>query len=217
MKTRGFILTMDTMVALMLAAGFIVAIMYLVTMPQKENESLLYSLGGDFLAVSDNDGTLLAALLGNTTPVNSLLKSMPNNICMNLSLLDTSGNVLFSNSTGCREPTRYVLVKRTIVNATTDYTARLRIWYGVSNYGGTRTTAAPTTTSISTTTTIGPRLEIEWVTPTVNADHIQNTTIEYKVLVCCRDKDCGTVITTLDPQPAKACCEKEDNNFPYRR
>jgi hypothetical protein len=140
MKGKGFVMTMDAMVAMMLAGAFIVAILYFVTMPQQLSEEYLYSFGGDFLTVADKDGSMLAALSGNRTPINDFLKTMPRNVCFNLTLYDRTGGALFSNATGCQEPARYVIIKRTIVNATDEYPARLRVWYAGAGRGTAQTT-----------------------------------------------------------------------------
>jgi hypothetical protein len=125
---KGFVLTLDSMLALVTAAAFVTAIMYFVTAPTVDTGKQLYGVADDFLTVADRDGGLTEAVLGNSTRLSTFLKEMPVNLCVNVTVYNRSGGVLFSNSTDCPTPHRFVIAKRTIVNNTSDYMAKARVW-----------------------------------------------------------------------------------------
>ena len=126
---KGFVLTMDAMVALILAAIFFTMIMYFVTAPKIKTEEYLYMVGGDFLTVADKEGSILSAVAGNTAAVDDFIDMMPDNICINLTVTNSSGYLFYKNDNGCKQSTKHVLVGRTIVNSTDDYIANVRVWY----------------------------------------------------------------------------------------
>jgi hypothetical protein len=126
---KGFVLTLDVMAAILIAVVFTTSMMYFVTQPKLKTDEYLYMVSQDFLTVADRDGSLLSAVCGDADSINEFLDDIPANMCLNLTVVDEGANVVFDNSTGCGEPTRHVMGKRTIVNATQAYTARLRVWY----------------------------------------------------------------------------------------
>jgi len=129
MKSKGFILTMDVMVALVVAAVLIVMIMYFVSAPKLDTQGYLYSVCDDFLTVAGKDGSLAAAANGDVGQVDGFLYSMPGNLCLNLTISNAGGYVVHSNSSVCPSPVRFVLCKRTIVNYTNGYVTKLGVWY----------------------------------------------------------------------------------------
>jgi len=126
---RGFVLTMDAMLALIVAAVFIATIIYYVNAPRLETEEYLYMTGGDFLAVADKDGSMLSAMEGRGSQLTDSIAEMPDNICINLTITDEAGARVTGAETGCKAPGRYVVSKRTIVNNTRIYVASARVWY----------------------------------------------------------------------------------------
>jgi len=128
MKGRGFVLTMDSMVALVMATVFIVAILHFASTPTIQADDYMFSFAGDVLAVADKDGSILHALSGDSTSIGELMDSASENMCLNLTVTDSLDKRVYTRSTGCGEPARYVTAKRTIVNNTSDYTAELRVW-----------------------------------------------------------------------------------------
>ncbi len=125
---KGFILTMDAMVALMVGAVLVTGILYFVTRPSHDTGEQMYAAAADFLAVGDKEGSIVDALNGRPGDVSELMYSMPHNLCLNLTVVNASGQVFYSNSSGCNESYSYVMAKRIIVNGTDYYTARARVW-----------------------------------------------------------------------------------------
>ncbi|MFH0861519.1 MAG: hypothetical protein V1875_00680 [Candidatus Altiarchaeota archaeon] len=126
---KGFVLTIDAMLALIAATVFIAVIMYYLNAPRLETEEYLYLAGGDFLAVSDVDGSILTALEGDGSPLADSIAYLPDNICVNITVDDALGGRVFGAETGCGAPDRYVVSRRTIVNNTRIYVASARVWY----------------------------------------------------------------------------------------
>jgi hypothetical protein len=126
---KGFFLTMDSMLALLVAAAFITSILYFVTAPALKTDEYLYAAGGDILAVADAEGSLEAALSGDAVPLEGLVSSLPPNLCVSLTVVNSSGGSVLAQDSGCGEPSRYVMSKRAVLNGTMPYTARARVWY----------------------------------------------------------------------------------------
>ncbi|MFH1055428.1 MAG: hypothetical protein V1744_04970, partial [Candidatus Altiarchaeota archaeon] len=83
----------------------------------------------DFLTVAEKDGSIGAALEGDSTSLGQFIDEMPNNLCLNITVVNESSGVLYSGASGCPEPVKYVIGRRTIVNNTVNYMAKLRVWY----------------------------------------------------------------------------------------
>ena len=127
---RGFVLTMDVIVALVIASFLFSTIMFFMSRPRPKSQEYLYSLALDFLTVADKDGSILEAVDGDPGRINEYLFDVQSsNLCLNLTVLDAAGAGVFSNSTGCPPPIRQVIGKRTVVNNSRNYVARLRVWY----------------------------------------------------------------------------------------
>jgi hypothetical protein len=126
---RGFILTLDVMIAIVLAAVLSSLILSLSMNQGISVEGFLYSLGNDFLAVGDKEGSLSDALSGSPERLNSLVDSMPGNICVNVSVIEQGGSVTYSKWTDCDYPGEYVVAKRTIVDSGGYHMASIRVWY----------------------------------------------------------------------------------------
>jgi hypothetical protein len=126
---RGIVLTIDAMVALIVAAAFIAAIMYFVTEPGLKTDEYLYNVGGDFLAVADKGGGIVAAMDGDPSRLSEFMDAIPDNICLNLTVTNVSGSVLLRRDNGCQGPAKYVIAKRTVVNNTRNYVCGVKAWY----------------------------------------------------------------------------------------
>jgi hypothetical protein len=128
MKSGGFVLTLDVTVALIVAAFLITMILYFVSAPKLDTQGYLYSVCDDFLAVAAKDGSLQAATSGDVGQADGFLHSMPDNLCLNLTISDAGGVSVYERSS-CPIMGNFVICKRTLVNGTNDYVSKLRVWY----------------------------------------------------------------------------------------
>jgi hypothetical protein len=119
---------MDVMLALIMAVAFIVATLYLVTTPKLETEEYLYKVGTDVLTIADKDGSLRGAVSGDPQGANELLYSMPSSLCLNLTITSPNDAIVYSENTGCPDHYKQVIVRRTVMNNTGQFIAKLRIW-----------------------------------------------------------------------------------------
>ena len=126
---KGFVLTLDAMVALILAAIFFSTIMYLTTAPKQKNDEYLFAAAQDILTVSDKDGSLTKAASGDILAVDEYIKTMPDNLCVSLTIANSTGETLFTDGNGCPEPTKYIIARRTVTNGTDRHIAKARVWY----------------------------------------------------------------------------------------
>ena len=125
---KGFVLTIDTMLALVVATLFITMIVYFVTTPKLKTQEYLYSVGGDFLAVLEKDGSLVAAVNGHPAGVEYLIGAVPANLCLNITITNATDHRVYSGG-GCPEAAKYVIAKRTLINGSDFYVVKARVWY----------------------------------------------------------------------------------------
>ena len=83
---KGFVLTMDAMLALIVAAVFIATIIYYINAPKLETEEYLYMAGGDFLAVADKDGAIVSAMEGQGSRLTDSIAELPGNLCRSFAM-----------------------------------------------------------------------------------------------------------------------------------
>lgn len=126
---RGFILTLDAMLALFIATMMVMVILEMSQEPDIRTEDYLYSFAVDFLTVAEKDESLRDVLRGNSTRLNSMLYGNPDNMCLNVTILDDDLNVVFSNQTQCGPAESAVHFKRSFPYGTDFYVAELEVWY----------------------------------------------------------------------------------------
>jgi len=129
MSTKGIVLTLDSILALVIAASMIVVMLNMTESPEYTSKDYLYSYMVDFLTVAEKDLTLRKVVEGNNTPANDFLHSQPDNLCFNLSIYDEQGNMVYTNSTDCSDKGWNVMVKRSFLEKTSFYMAELKGWY----------------------------------------------------------------------------------------
>jgi hypothetical protein len=128
MKNLGFILTLDVMVALIVAAVLITMILYFVSEPKLNTGGYLYDVCDDFLAVAQKDGSMAEALDGAPGRLDGFMDSMPANLCLNLTISDVGGADVYGKS-NCPQGGNFVICRRTVVNGTSDYASKMRVGY----------------------------------------------------------------------------------------
>jgi hypothetical protein len=128
MRCRGFVLTLDVIIALIIASFLVASIMYLVTQPKINVFDYLYKVALDFLTVAEKDGSLNAAVNGNSSRLNDFIASMPDTLCMNVTIYDNSSGIVYTNSSDCPAPVTYVMAWRSFMNGTDFYMASGGVW-----------------------------------------------------------------------------------------
>jgi len=125
---KGFVLTMDAMLALIVATLFLTMTLYLVSAREHENDQYLYILSQDLLTVADKMGYLSQAADSDSTNMSDWLDAMPENICVNATIVDEEENVVWEKAT-CEAPATYVLGRRAVTSGGKNYVSTARVWY----------------------------------------------------------------------------------------
>lgn len=121
--------TVDSLWALTVALGLITVSLYLVSTPKVSYEEHLYKISLDVLTVAEKQGSLRKAVDGDPIGVEKMRSSLPDDICFDLDIFDRNNTPVFNYNTGCEEPGRSSLVRRSVVSGSDFYIARLRMWY----------------------------------------------------------------------------------------
>lgn len=121
--------TVDSLWALVVAFGLITVSIYLVSTPKISYEEHLYKISLDVLTVAEKQGYLEKAVDGDPIGVEKMRSSLPDDICFDLDIFDQNNDLVFNYNTGCGEPERSSLVRRSVVSDSEFYIARLRMWY----------------------------------------------------------------------------------------
>ena len=125
---KGFVLTMDVLVALVVAAVLISSIMYFATKPRIEPSKRLYLVGSDILAVSDKQEILDLAIDGDSTEIESFFTDIQANLCLDLNVTNSTYETVYDLTNGCSKSNYFIIQKRSITKNESVYLARLKIW-----------------------------------------------------------------------------------------
>ena len=117
MNDKGFILTIDVILALVISSFLVVAMLFLLSQPKIPVDEYLYRIGLDVLAISEKDYSFNAAIDGNKSGLNEWFATMPNTICLNLTIYNNDSEIVYTNSSDCDTPVVYVLAWRSVVHA----------------------------------------------------------------------------------------------------
>ncbi len=124
------ILTLDSLVAILVALGMITASIYLVSIQEVSGDEYQYQLASDILAVAEKTGALDYAARGNSYELEKLQVSIPATVCFGLEIQDREENLVFSSrDTACpTTPEKYIQTRRTFVSNSHFYIATMRVW-----------------------------------------------------------------------------------------
>jgi hypothetical protein len=132
---RGFALTMDAAIAVLIAMLMIFAsLFYLQQNSYSGSEDSLYFSAIDSLAVMEKAGALSGyAVGGNPSQVDLLFENLPYNTCAELTVYleasDGSEQKIGSYSrSGCGYPDRYAMARRVFTSAGNVYLAQIEVW-----------------------------------------------------------------------------------------
>lgn len=126
---KGFIYTLDVLLALVVCALTISAIMHFVSAPTLDTKKVMVVRAQDILAVCDMGGLIEKHIKGDSLPLDDFFGAVGDNICMDMDVRNSSLDYIVVKATGCGTPHDYVVVRRTVIVDDINYIARLRTWY----------------------------------------------------------------------------------------
>ena len=126
---RGFVASVDVMMALFIAIFVSLSILYLLSTRSTYPEERLYRYSTDILTVASKDGSFALGLSGNWTKLDGLLDSVGGNICFNLSVKDDGDVLLHNHLRSCGAPQTLVVGKRAVTNNSDTFLSELSMWY----------------------------------------------------------------------------------------
>lgn len=131
---RGFVITLDSIIALVVAILLIILISspVLRVSPTAWSDSQVRHTSMDLLAILEKSGILSRAEEQNSTAeLLYFMSTESTSLCMKIRLTDSDGYNLSSEKVGCdSEGKRVFLTERTFVDGGRFYTAELRTWEG---------------------------------------------------------------------------------------
>ena len=125
----GIILTLDAMVALVLAVVLATAILSLGQPVESGRDKALYLRACDILAVADKAGYIQEAMDGDPTDLDVFFEDVRSNTCLSLEVLDSEDETEFGRDTGCEEIGYHIQCQRSVIHEGENYIGRLRIWH----------------------------------------------------------------------------------------
>ena len=126
---KGFIYTLDVLLALVVCALTVSAIMDFVSAPTLDTKKVMVVRAQDILAVCDMGGLIEKHIEGDPQPLDNFFNSVGDNVCMEMDVRNSSLDYIIVKSTGCGTPHDYVVVRRTVIVDDINHIARLRTWY----------------------------------------------------------------------------------------
>ncbi|MBD3261209.1 MAG: hypothetical protein GF334_05920 [Candidatus Altiarchaeales archaeon] len=129
MSRRGFVLTLDVILAVFVTLFFAAAILRMSGTQEFVGSDYIYAVAVDVLTYAEKDGVLWLSVNGDYAPAYNLLWRQPRNLCFNLSLYNDSYGLLYSNATCNMTAANVVVAKRSFLNDTQFFLAELGVWY----------------------------------------------------------------------------------------
>ena len=129
---KGFIFSMDAIIALALCVGLIAGSMqYLSGINSQRLESRqLSALCSDFSKVAEKSGIFKAAVEGNSySGVKALIEQMPNNLCLQVEVYGSSGQRIANAGRSCKASKNTVSAKRIFYANGSYYYEITRAWW----------------------------------------------------------------------------------------
>jgi len=129
---RGFVITLDSIIALILAISLIIIVgsPVLRVRPSAWSDAQVKRISMDFLTILDKSGALTRAVGQNSSSeIIYFMSTESSSLCMKVRLSGSNGYLLSAEKSGCSgEGTRVFLSRRTFVSGSNFYTAELRTW-----------------------------------------------------------------------------------------
>jgi hypothetical protein len=129
---RGFVITLDSIIALILAISLIIIASspVLRVRPSAWSDTQVKRISMDFLTILDKSGVLARAVGQNSSAeMIYFMSSESSSLCMKARLSGSNGYIFSAEKPGCdEEGARVFLSKRAFVSGNNFYTAELRTW-----------------------------------------------------------------------------------------
>jgi len=131
----GFAITLDAILAIMVAGLVVTASMQMLSSKEYKTDDYLLRYSYDFLAVAEKSGVLDEAIAGNISNAKAFVESVPESMCVELELYDSSWERLYheQNYRGqnhlCKDPESFTMASRVILYDDKAYPTTLQLWY----------------------------------------------------------------------------------------
>jgi len=122
------IFTLDATLALVLSMLVLGSAVYLIAAPKTQSNEHLFQSAGDLLTVAEEDHLLARMVNGDGGATQKLKAAMPAQTCFELYLRNSTGGLVYSDSTSCKKTSDYVIGRRTFVTQSGFYSAEMRLW-----------------------------------------------------------------------------------------
>jgi|WetSurMetagenome_2_1015567.scaffolds.fasta_scaffold151638_2 hypothetical protein len=126
---KGIVVTLDAMVAMVIAIFVITATMQLLSKPPASQDDYLYKYSLDVLTVATKDGSLAAGFNGNWTKFQGLTDRIDSKICYNITVFDKHGSLAYNRTRACGNPQQVIVAKRVLTNRSRVFTSVMEAWY----------------------------------------------------------------------------------------
>ena len=130
---KGFVFTIDSVLALLTALALIGAVLFLMRQPALHfNEQSLEGFAKAALAVLEKDGTLKAAVETNSSSaIGAYLNSYPQHLCASVSIKNTNKNIVLPsiNKINCSSSSNKLYTRRVFIANSSTYYAEMNSWY----------------------------------------------------------------------------------------